>query len=103
MHGLVAPQHPRLNDAIGRAACWFFAAILRRTLRSAHHEHHAHPASDDDPDFHTPHNLCSARALPRRYATITQFVVMGAVYNLLHHGLGVAYSTLWAFWTCRRC
>ena len=99
MHGLVAPQHPRLNDAIGRAACWLFAAIPWRTLRSAHHEHHAHPASDDDPDFHTPHNpvLWYVRFLAR-YATITQFVVMGAVYNLLHHGLGVAYSTLWAFW-----
>lgn len=99
MHGLVAPHHPRWNDAIGRAACWLFAAIPWRTLRDAHHEHHAHPASDHDPDYHTPnHPVRWYLRFLARYATLTQFVLMGAAYNAMHYGLGIRYETLWAFW-----
>ena len=101
MHGLVAPAHPRLNHGIGRLASWLYAAMPYDTLHTAHHEHHAHPVTDDDPDYHGGEG---DRFWPwylrffLRYATATQFVVMGIVFNVLHHACGVGLGELWLFW-----
>lgn len=100
MHGLVAPSHPRLNHAVGRLAAWLYAAMPYATLRTAHHEHHAHPATHDDPDYHEGRGGFFgwyARFF-LRYATVTQFVVMAIVFNVLLHGVGIPLSRLWIFW-----
>jgi beta-carotene/zeaxanthin 4-ketolase len=101
MHALVAPAHPRLNHALGRLASWLYAAMPYATLHTAHHEHHAHPVTADDPDYHGGE---ADRFWPwyarffLRYATATQFVVMGIVFNVLHHAFGVGLVELWLFW-----
>ncbi len=100
MHRLVAPAHPVLNHSMGRLAAWLYAAMPYGVLHAAHHEHHAHPASHDDPDYHEGGGGFFgwyARFF-LRYATVTQFVVMAIVFNALHHGLQIPLQRLWLFW-----
>ena len=52
MHGLVAPGKARINRAVGWLATWSYAGLDYDALERAHHEHHAKPASEEDPDFH---------------------------------------------------
>ncbi len=51
MHRIVAPEHRRLNDAIGAVALFAYAAFLFEPMRTAHWAHHAHPVTSDDPDY----------------------------------------------------
>lgn len=51
MHGTLARGRPRLNDAIGAAALFAYAAFEFKKTRALHHKHHAAPATGDDPDY----------------------------------------------------
>lgn len=50
MHGSVAPDHPRLNDAIGRLAAGLYAGFSFAHLKARHLRHHRDPTGPDDPD-----------------------------------------------------
>lgn len=51
MHGLVAKNSPRWNRWIGSVAIFMYGGFSYDRLLLAHHQHHAHPVSQDDPDF----------------------------------------------------
>ncbi|MFP5078004.1 fatty acid desaturase [Rhizobium sp. YIM 134829] len=55
MHGTLAPGHPRLNRAIGRACVFIYAGFSYQKLYTNHHAHHRHAGTADDPDFDVGH------------------------------------------------
>ncbi len=101
MHGTVAPQHPRLNRAIGGLATLLYALFSFRVLLRKHHEHHARPASGEDPDYHDG----THRSLTRwylhfffTYVTWKQLLGMAVLYNALKYLAGVPDANLLLFW-----
>jgi beta-carotene ketolase (CrtW type) len=53
MHGLVAPGNKRLNVLVGRVCTMAYAGLNYDSLAAAHRDHHSHPATAEDPDFHS--------------------------------------------------
>ncbi len=99
IHGVVG-QSRSVNTAIGSISAFLFAGLSYKRLYVNHHEHHAHPADDTgDPDYHPSNNyLIWFASFMWRYATISQFVIMGSVFNLLKLGLNIPEPKLWVFW-----
>lgn len=101
MHGTVAPNHRRLNDFIGAVAVRLYALFSYKKLHEKHWEHHRHPASQDDPDFHDGEHPGFMRWYVNfvgNYVGWEQIVGMAIVYNILHHLLGVGLWQLNLFW-----
>ncbi len=101
MHGTVAPANRRFNDAVGTVAVRLYALFSYKKLHAKHWEHHRHPASDDDPDFHDGEHPGIGRwyvTFVRNYVGWAQIVGMAVVYNVLHHLLGVSLLRLDLFW-----
>ena len=87
MHGTVAPHFRKLNDGIGSVCVRCFALFDYSMLLRAHWEHHRHPATANDPDFHPPgtdfwrwyvHFM-------QEYASVRQLTGMGLMYNVRTH------------------
>ena len=99
IHGVVSPVQ-RTNTYIGTVASFLFAGLSYRRLYQNHHKHHAHPADDAaDPDYHPSNNyIVWFASFMWRYATVSQFLIMGTVFNLLKLALGIPEPKLWVFW-----
>ncbi|MBU3699654.1 MAG: fatty acid desaturase [Candidatus Kapabacteria bacterium] len=97
IHGTVSRSR-RINTIIGTVCALLFAGLSYRRLSQNHHLHHAHPADDErDPDFHPSNRFLPwFSAFMRRYATIWQFVFMGAAFNILK--IWIPEPRLWLFW-----
>lgn len=52
MHGVVFPGNRRVNDFVGRVVVMAYGLFSYSKLLDKHWQHHRHPASDLDPDFH---------------------------------------------------
>lgn len=101
MHGTVAPSNRTLNDLLGALAVGLYALFSYRKLHDKHWEHHRHPASEDDPDYHDgEHRGFFPWYLNflKNYVGVAQVVGMAIVYNVLHHLLGVDLFALNVFW-----
>lgn len=101
MHGTVAPANRRLNDLIGTVAVRLYALFSYKKLHEKHWEHHKHPASLDDPDYHDGEHRGFVSwyvHFLKNYVGVGQIVGMAIVYNLLHHVLGVGLVQLNLFW-----
>ena len=51
MHGVLWPQRPRWNNALGTGALALYAALPYRRCRRNHRRHHSETATGNDPDF----------------------------------------------------
>lgn len=51
MHGSFWPNRPRLSAKVGTVILFVYAGFNWRYMRDAHHAHHDHPGSEQDPDF----------------------------------------------------
>ncbi len=51
MHGALVPGRPRRNRAIGRLTLMIYAGLDYDRMMPAHHQHHRHTGTADDPDF----------------------------------------------------
>jgi len=101
MHGIVSHRNRRLNDFIGQLALTLFALFSLRKMLPKHHEHHLHPASEKDPDFHDGKHRSIFAWYFRfftAYASWIQIAGLAVLYNILHHLLGVAQINLILFW-----
>ncbi|NUO79555.1 fatty acid desaturase [candidate division KSB1 bacterium] len=101
MHGLVAPQHKRLNHLIGAVSVFLYALFSFRRLKTEHHKHHAHPGSVEDPDYHDGEHRSFWRwyfHFMLTYVTWQQLVGMALAFNVLHHLLHVPIGNLLLFW-----
>ena len=101
MHESIAPHQPRLNRVLGEIALFLYGLIPYEKLQTAHSEHHQHPASPRDPDFHNgydTHPLLWYLRFMRRYWTLYQTLGLIFIYNSLHRVCGVPEADLLIFW-----
>lgn len=52
MHGAVFPQNHKINNLVGTIVLLLYGLFSYEQLLKKHWQHHHHPASDIDPDFH---------------------------------------------------
>lgn len=85
IHGLVAPNHPRANRWIGRVSALIFAYNNYDKLSKKHHLHHKHPASAEDPDYHSgnPNLLAWWFSFLLEYVSVWQVLAMAGTYTIL--------------------
>ena len=70
MHGSLVPESPKANALIGKAIMFVYAGFDWSYMRKAHHVHHEHPGTADDPDF----NVSNPKAFwPWYYKFFTQY------------------------------
>lgn len=55
IHGSLAPARPNVNTAVGWITMTIYAGFNYRRFYGAHHDHHDHVGSADDPDFSAQH------------------------------------------------
>jgi beta-carotene/zeaxanthin 4-ketolase len=96
MHRTVSSSR-YVNDAIGTLACLLFAGMSYRRLVVNHGRHHNMPGTEEDPDFSSsPHFIVWFVTFFARYTTLSQIVIMAALFNLLK--LRYSESSIWLFW-----
>jgi beta-carotene/zeaxanthin 4-ketolase len=102
MHGSLAPLRPRLNRAIGRLMLFLFAGLSYDRLVVAHHAHHRHAGTAEDPDFDAEH---PAAFLPwfatfvRRHVGWREIVGHGLIMWFYVLALGAPLANVIAFWS----
>ncbi|QDG51224.1 beta-carotene ketolase [Persicimonas caeni] len=101
MHGTVAPDNRKLNDLIGTVVVRLYALFSYKKLTEKHWEHHDHPASGQDPDYHNGEHrgfFAWYFNFLKNYVGVFQIIGMAVVFNVLHHLLGVGLLQLNLFW-----
>jgi beta-carotene ketolase (CrtW type) len=83
IHGVVVPQHKRLNYWIGFLCATLFAFNNYSKLSKKHHEHHKFVVSDKDPDYYDGNFFRWYLKFALEYVTIWQILLMAVSYNLL--------------------
>ncbi len=101
MHGVVTPQHPRLNRFIGTFVLLLYGLFSYKQLFKAHWQHHHHPASELDPDFHNGKHknpLSWYFVFLKRYWSWRRLLALIASFHAMHLLLHVPESNLLMFW-----
>lgn len=101
MHGSIYPQNRRINDLIGAIAIGIYGLFSYRWMRQKHRQHHQHPASSFDPDFHDgqhPHFLAWYWHFMKGYATWQQQFGMTVLFHSLRLALHIPVSNLILVW-----
>ncbi|MCI0691246.1 fatty acid desaturase [candidate division KSB1 bacterium] len=101
MHELVAPKRKRLNNFIGTLCVILYALFSFKRLRIEHHKHHAHPGSEDDPDFHDGEHRgfwAWYFHFMKTYVTWQQIAGMAIAFNVMLHLLKISQLNLALFW-----
>lgn len=101
MHGVVAPQRPKLNRFIGTLALLLYGLFSYNQLFKTHWQHHHHPASALDPDFHDGRHknpfVWYLRFL-QRYWSWGRLLGLMASFHAMHLLLHVPEANLLLFW-----
>lgn len=101
MHGTVYPENLKVNHFIGAFCVTVYALFSYKKLLQKHWQHHRHPASDQDPDFHNgKHRNILAWYLNfmKGYVSWKQIVCLISLYYLIHWGLGITEKNMFYFW-----
>jgi beta-carotene ketolase (CrtW type) len=101
MHGLIFPKNRKANDLIGSLAVKLFALFSYRQMLKKHWEHHRHPASSQDPDFHDGTHAGFFNwylHFMRSYVTWWQILGMAITFNLFIYLLKLETINLIVFW-----
>jgi fatty acid desaturase len=100
MHGALAPDHARLNRAIGATCLFLYACLSYAALLPQHHLHHKKTGTTGDPDFHggDPSLIGWFMQFFRTYYShgqIARITMMALIYTLL---LGAPLGNIVVFW-----
>ena len=101
MHGLVSHKNRTLNNFIGQLSLSLFALFSLKKMQPKHKQHHTHPASEKDPDYHDGQNSSIPAWFKQfflAYASWMQIISLALIYNILHHVFGIAQINLILFW-----
>lgn len=101
MHGSVCPQNPKVNAFVGRLAVSAYGLFFYHKLLQKHWQHHKHPASELDPDFHDgthTNPIAWYFHFMKGYWDWRQMVGLSLIYYLANIGLAVSASNLILFW-----
>lgn len=100
MHGSFAPHSPRLNDWTGRIILFWYAGFNWDFMRAAHHQHHATPGTEEDPDFNADNPRDFWPWYLRfflRYFSWKQIVVLSGI-SIVYMLFGAPYPNLVTMW-----
>ncbi len=101
MHGQVLPKNRKINDFIGTIAVRLYAFFSYKNLLSKHWEHHKHPATQDDPDFHDGRHRGFFRwylHFMANYLSWQQIIGMAIMFNVMRYLLHISTMNLILFW-----
>jgi beta-carotene ketolase (CrtW type) len=101
MHGTVFPKNRKANDLIGSLAVKLFALFSYQRMLKKHWEHHRHPASSKDPDFHDgihPGFIRWYSHFMMSYVTWWQILGMAITFNLFIYLCKIETINLVIFW-----
>jgi len=101
MHGSGFPQNQKVNASVGRLAVLAYGLFSYRKLLQKHWQHHKHPASELDPDFHNGINknpLAWYFHFMKGYWDWRQIIGLALIYNVAKSSLPVSESNLTLFW-----
>ena len=100
MHGVVT-QHPKLNAFMGSLALTLYGLFSYKQLFKAHWQHHHHPASPLDPDFHNGQHknpFAWYFRFLQRYWSWRRLLALIAAFHAMHLLLHVPEVNLLLFW-----
>jgi beta-carotene/zeaxanthin 4-ketolase len=101
MHGSLVPFRPWANRAIGQICLLLYAGFSFDALNTAHHRHHRHSGTAEDPDFddHAPQKFWPwFYKFFVTYFSLTQVAIILAVYAVYIFGIGVSQYNALVFW-----
>jgi len=101
MHGIVFHLNKKINNIIGSLAVFVYAIFSFKRLLKKHWEHHDHPASEDDPDFHDgKHKSFWAWYSHFMYSYVTwrQLLGMAVAFNIFKFVFNISVENLLVFW-----
>ncbi len=101
MHGTAFPKNRKINNLIGTLAVKLFALFSYPRLLNKHWEHHKHPASEEDPDFHDGEHKNLFRWYLHfmvSYVTWKQLLGMAIAFNIMMYLLQIHLANLIIFW-----
>ncbi|MBW4473406.1 MAG: fatty acid desaturase [Stenomitos rutilans HA7619-LM2] len=101
MHGVVVPQHPKLNRFVGWLALVLYGFFSYKQLFKAHWQHHHHPASPLDPDYHNgtlKNPVAWYIQFLQRYWSWPRLLALVAAFHTTHLLLHVPEANLLLFW-----
>ena len=89
IHGVVH-SNKQINNFMGYLTAFLYALLPYKTLTKNHHQHHRHPATENDPDFYdrNPDNPCLW------YASFMKDYQDGKQFWILFWGMTVIFWTL---------
>lgn len=101
MHGVVYTENPKINNLIGGIALQLYALFSFKKLLRTHWQHHYHPASDRDPDFHDGKGknfFAWYFTFMKNYWSWWRIIGLVAIYHSLHGLLHIPQQNLNLFW-----
>ncbi len=101
MHRAVFPQNLKINHFVGTLALLVYGLFSYRYLLKAHWQHHDHPASSEDPDFHDgthKNGFAWYFYFVKRYWSWWRLLGLIAVYHAMHRLLHIPEYNLRWFW-----
>lgn len=101
MHRTLMPRDPLWNNILGRIVVFIFALFSYAKLLEKHREHHEHPATMEDPDYHNGKHagfIAWYGHFMTEYMTWTQLLGMGTVFCILWLVFGADPQNVFLFW-----
>jgi beta-carotene/zeaxanthin 4-ketolase len=101
MHGAILPKHDQVNRIIGSLALLVYGLFSYKQLLAAHWQHHHHPASDLDPDFHDGKSTGAVAwyiYFMKRYWNWWRFLGLVTIFHIMHRLVHIPEDNLVLFW-----
>ncbi|HEY9761510.1 MAG TPA: fatty acid desaturase [Trichocoleus sp.] len=101
MHGSILPSNLKINHLIGTISVTVYALFSYKKLLQKHWQHHRHPASDQDPDFHNGRHrniVLWYLHFMKGYMNWQQIISLVSVYYLINWVVGIPEDNLFLFW-----
>jgi beta-carotene ketolase (CrtW type) len=101
MHGTVSPNFKKINKLFGRITLTGYAFFSFDKMLAKHREHHRHPASENDPDYHKEgHENIIMWYLDFifNYISWKQIIFMAIAFNVFEHLFNIPVANLILFW-----
>lgn len=101
IHESIDPQHHQVNYFFGSLALLLYGFFSYDELLKTHRQHHHHPATDKDPDFHDgKHKNAVAWYLyfMQGYWSWWRLIALIITYGILYNFLHIHHANLMIFW-----
>lgn len=101
MHNVVFPQNTKVNAFVGHLVVFLYGLFSYKKLLQKHWQHHRHPASEADPDFH---NGTHSNPIAWYFHFMTQYwdwrqlIGFTLLYHFARGVLHVSETNLMLFW-----